>query len=196
MYIQEIYFLILNMEKLKQNINETYKTLGINPNENEAEIIKRKEKNKNKITKINTNSDYVNRKCKEQYIINNKMTLPPSICNLNDTDLKSLDDIDTYHTSVKQLNKELITKINDYKSNMNKIILNASNDKLKESYDTYIDIQNNINKQKSDNMLIEQKNSIIDIKLKNSKYIIKIYSFLMIILIIINMGGYMFYLSK
>jgi hypothetical protein len=184
------------MEKLKENINETYKTLGINPNENEGEIIKRKEKNKNKITKINTNSDYVNRKCKEQYIINNKMTLPPSICNLNDTDLKSLDDIDTYHTSVKQLNKELITKINDYKSSMNKIILNASNDKLKESYDTYIDIQNNINKQKSDNMLIEQKNSIIDIKLKNSKYIIKIYSFLMIILIIINMGGYMFYLSK
>ena len=196
MYIQEIYFLILNMEKLKENINETYKTLGINPNENEGEIIKRKEKNKNKITKINTNSDYVNRKCKEQYIINNKMTLPPSICNLNDTDLKSLDDIDTYHTSVKQLNKELITKINDYKSSMNKIILNASNDKLKESYDTYIDIQNNINKQKSDNMLIEQKNSIIDIKLKNSKYIIKIYSFLMIILIIINMVGYMFYLSK
>lgn len=196
MLLINIYIYILNMEKLKENINETYKTLGINPNENEAEIIKRKEKNKNKITKINTNSDYVNRKCKELYIINNKMTLPPSICNLNDTDLKSLDNIDTYHTSTEQLNKELITKINDYKSSMNKIILNASNDKLKESYDTYIDIQNNINKQKSDNMLIEQKNSIIDIKLKNSKYIIKIYSFIMIILIIINMSGYMFYLSK
>lgn len=182
------------MEKLKENISETYKTLGINPNESQEEVLKRKNNNTNKIKKINNNSEFVKRKCRDFYIINNKMTVP-DICNTTTRELSKFTDIETEHTTMEQLNKELVRKIQMYKSNMNKVILNGSNDKLKDNYDKFIELEKKNNKQTNDNILIEQKNSIVDLKIKNDKHKIKIYSIMMLLLIIINIGGYMFYLK-
>lgn len=146
--------------------------------------------------------DY-NKFLKEFCINYNKLTCDiPDLCSTIDKEL-----LDTSKDCVPNKSKNItgnlksLKKLVKKKIKQKKSLADANLDKnniykdLVFKYKNFLDVQNNINSNKNNNITIDRKNIIIDNKISNNKSKIKFYSYSIVILFALNLYIYIFLLK-
>jgi hypothetical protein len=177
---------------LQTKINESYDRLKINPNEKNDLILLEEEEPS---IKNNFNSDDMINYCNTYFscfdskiptLCKNNNIRPQLIIghNLNDTSYLDL------------LYDELLEKIDMLQQKMNIKKDNLQMGYLTDLYTKYKNKETNLNKQTKDTMFINTKNNIIQSKYTHELNKMKIYAFLIIILLIINIWFYNTFLQN
>jgi len=190
------------MEELENKIQTAYDKLGINNDDSYSNLEKKIEnKLENKLeTKIDksqiSNYDLLNQFCSEYH---NFACEQAPICIEKKINTYSTSACDSRGDSsnLEGLYKLIVNKINNLKTE----VVNENNDinngkLIKSEYGVYQDSQTKINTQHNDNILINEKNNIMDIKINNNLNKLKMYSLVVILLTILNIGFYILILKK
>lgn len=140
----------------------------------------------------------------KEFCINyNKLTCEiPDICSNIDTELLNTEKDCVPNRSKNILGnlkslKKIIKKKIKQKKNQADINLDKNNiyKDLVFKYKNFLDVQNNLNSSKNDNITIDRKNIIMDNKIINNMSKIKFYSCSIVILFILNLYIYIFLLK-